>query len=511
MSQIIPPLIVYFNSPQSINNTSNATGALNNSFFNKFNSSYSIATQIAINTPSNSFNKDIYAQTYNGQAPLFLNKDNNDNLSVPIGNFLIKNISLKIKATSSIYSNNSFNILYIYDSNNFIYGNIVCVLNKNCTVFPNSNGFSPDGTYNFEVVYADGYYSYLVSNLNSSTNNITTNIINGVRHCNIPPDPTGKYQPNSNNKFTYFDAFYYGKFNTTFQNSDVIPIQDFNLVTKTYLDSSLKIPCGNALFQNCVTNNLNFSGNYDRFGIQCFSIQPSFGLSLSGNIIGVSIVPNVTINSNGSLGRVNLLQNNVIIYADGDFSYLNEITTPYTYLQSFNQETQVRTISLPVKPSNYVTPTLFNLPNQFINNEWTWNDFYVGKMNNSVIYDSNLQVQNYTLATSEIYDSYDFDNKVPGNIIGAAVSYTSVTKTSSSTQLHFTFTRYVFYNGTILFTCFASTVSLSKIGLLPNNFIVFPNVYSSSDNYSNNNNVIYNTKLSVGAIVDRIQTQYILL
>ncbi len=166
---------------------------------------------------------------------------------------------------------------------------------------------------------------------------------------------------------------------------------------------------------------------------------------------------------------------------------------------------------MPVKPSNYVSPTLFNLPNQFINNEWTWNDFYVGKMNNSVIYDSNLQVQNYTLATSEIYDSYDIDNKVQGNIIGAAVSYTSVTKTSSSTQLHFTFTRYVFYNGTILFTCFASTVSLSKIGLLPNNFIVFPNVYSSSDNYSNNNNIIYNTKLSVGAIVDRIQTQYILL
>lgn len=512
MAQIIPPLIVYFNSPQSINNTSNPTGLVNNNFFNKFNSSYSIATQIAINLPTNSFNKDIFAQTYNGQTPLYL-VNNNGELSEPIGNFLIKNISIKIKPNSSNYSNNSFNILYVYDKKNFIYGCIVCTLNKNCTVFPNSNGFNPDGIYNFEVVYADGYYSYLVKNLNSSTNNIVTEIINGVRYCHIPPDPTGKYDPKSNNIYTYYPAFYYGNFSTTFQNDSTSPIQDFNLISQIYLDSSINpvTKCGFLLFQNCVTANLVFPESYDRFGIQCFSVQQNFGLTLSGNIIGVSIVPNVTINSDGSLGRVSLLQNNIIIYADGDFSYLNEINTPYTYLQAFNDVTKVRTISLPVKPSNYTPPILSFLPNQLINNEWTWNDFYVSKMNNSIIYDPNLDVQSYTMGTSEVYENYDFVNNKPGKIIGAAVSYTCVRKTSPSTQLHFTFTRYIFYNGTILFTCFASTASLSKIGLLPNNFVVFPNVYSSSSNYDASGNILYNTKLTTGTVIDHVQTQTILL
>ena len=52
MHQIIPPLTIYSYSPQSLVGTSNPTGSQNNSFFNAVNTSYSISTQIAINTTS---------------------------------------------------------------------------------------------------------------------------------------------------------------------------------------------------------------------------------------------------------------------------------------------------------------------------------------------------------------------------------------------------------------------------------------------------------------------------
>ena len=124
-------------------------------------------------------------------------------------------------------------------------------------------------------------------------------------------------------------------------------------------------------------------------------------------------------------------------------------------------------------------------------------------MNNSIIYDSTIEVQSFTLATTEVYDSYDNINKVPGQIIGNAVSYTCVNKTSISTQLHLNFTQYNFNNGTTLLTCYVSTVSLNKVGGLPNNFIIYPNVFSSSDNYLSNSNILYNIQLTTGNLIDR--------
>ena len=44
-----------------------------------------------------------------------------------------------------------------------------------------------------------------------------------------------------------------------------------------------------------------------------------------------------------------------------------------------NSETGLRTVNLPVKPSNYIPPILSFLPNQFVNGDWIWNDFYVAK------------------------------------------------------------------------------------------------------------------------------------
>ncbi len=511
-TQIIPPLKLYFYSPQSIANSSNATGVQNNNFFNITNTLYSIATQIAINQPTNSFNKDIYAHTYNGQVQLYLN-NNNGVLSENIGNVLSKKMVLKINSFNPIYSNNGLHNFFIYDTNNFKYGIIIYVFSENYLYHVNANGFTPDGTYYSRVVYADGYYSYLVRDLNSQTATIKTIISNGIREMIIPPDPTGKYDPNSNIFYDTFPAFYYGPYNSTYQNNSVIPIQDYNIYSDIFLDVSLNpvTKCGNLLFQNCITNNLNFPSNYDMLYTFCFSVQKSFSLSLSGNILGLLVASDLTLANTGGLEKTNATQNIVIIYADGDFDYLNEINTPYAIKLNIDPVTGERTVNLPVKPPNYQPPVLTKLPNQFVNNKWIWNDFYVGKKNNSIIYDSSIKVQNFTLATNEVYDSYDLINNVPGKIIGTAISYTNVSKTSESTQLHFTFTQYNFNNGSLLFTCYVSTVSLNKVGGLPNNFIIFPNVFSSSDNYIQNGNILYNIQLTTGAIVDRVQTQTILL
>ncbi len=511
-NQIVPPLKLYYYSPQSIANSSNATGVLNNSFFNPLNTLYSTATQISINQASNSFNKDIYAHTYNGQSNLYLN-NNLGELSEPIGNVLSKKTIIKLNPKNPVSTNNGLNNFFIYDSKNFNYGVIIYIFSENYLLHLNSNGFTPDGTYYSRVIYADGYYSYLVRELNSTTATITTIISNGIRTMEIPPDPTGKYDPNNNIFYETFPAFYYGPYNSTYQNNSVIPIQDYNIYSTIYLDKSLNplTKCGNLLFQNCITNNLNFPSNYDMLYTFCFSVQKSFNLSLSGNILGLLVGSNLTLANTGGLEKTTATQNIVIIYADGDFDYLNEINTPYAIKLNIDPNTGERTVNLPVKPANYVPPVLSFLPNQFVDGKWIWNDFYVGKKNNSIIYDSTIPVQNYTLATNEIYDSYDFINNKPGNVIGNAVSYTNVTKTSESTQLHFTFNQYNFNNGSLLFTCLVGTFSLSKVGGSPGNLILFPNVISSSNNYIQGGNILYNIKLTTGTIINHVQTQTILL
>ncbi len=510
MAQIIPPLKLYNYSPQSIAGTSNPTGSQNNSFFNLFNSNYSISTQIAVNTQPSSFNKDAFSHYYNGQTQLYLNNIN-DILSERIGNVLIKRFTLKLNPKNSINTNNGFFVLYVYDKQNFNYGTILFTTKNNDSLILNANGYYPDGKYTFNIVYADGYYSYLVNDLNSNVNELTAVISNGIRELTIPPNPTGKYDPNSIDKFTYFPAFYFGTFNSTFINNSVIPIQDYNVYTNLNLQSSLNSDTisGNTLFQGCITDNLIFNENYDVLYFNCFSVQKRFSLSLSGNILGLFVNSNQTLTNTGAFNNINGTKA-VIIYADGDFEYLNEITFPYTYKFTTDPSTNSVAVNLPVKPDNYQPPVLIKLPNQIQGGILTWNDFYVGKFNNSIIYDSTIEVQAFTLATTDVYDSYDYDNNISGQVIGNAVSYTCVNKTSISTQLHLNFTQYNFNNGTTLLTCYVSTVSLNKVGGLPNGFIIFPNVFSSSDNYIQNGNILYNIQLTTRANADRVQTQTIL-
>lgn len=510
MSTIIPPLKFFHYTPISLANTSNPTGIVNNNFFDGRTGVYSNATQIEINTPSNCFNKDAFAHTFNGQVKLYL-ENINGKLSKMIGNGLQKKMCLRCNCRRLLYHNNGFQLYEIYDDNNFKYGSILMTFIESYLFSVNSNGYNPDGQYLCDVIYADGYYSYLIKDLNSPTNIVAINITNGIREYIIPPDPSGKYDPNSTDKFIYFPAFYYGSYNTTFVNNTVSPIQDYNTYTSLNLQASLDpiTVSGNTLFQGCVTNNLNFPDNYDVLYFNCFSLEKKYQLAQSGNILGLYVNSNQSLTNTGVLNNINDIKG-VIIYADGDFEYLNEITTPYTYKLSTDPIFGSTVINLPIKPANYKPPITVNLPNQEQGGVWTWNDFYVSKQSNSIIYDPELTVQNYTLATTEIYDSFDFITEKPGKVIGSAISYTNVYKTTESTQLYFTFTQCNFNNGTTLFTCYVSTALLSKVGALPNGFVVRPNVFSSSTNYIANGNILYNITATTGTLINHVQTNTIL-
>lgn len=509
MSQIVPPLTIFNYSPQCINNTSNATGSVNNNFFNDSNSPYSVSTQISINSPSNSFNKDVFSQNFNGQTVLYKTNINGE-LFEEIGNCLVKKFLVKTNSSASTCATNGFFIFYIYDRDNFNYGTILFTLKTSSETVLNSNGYFLDGTYLFDVIYSDGYYTYLTKDLNSITNELVGIINRGVRTLNIPPDPTGKYDPENIDKFTYFPAFYFGSYNSTYINNTVIPIQDYNLYTKINLQASLNpvTNFGNTLFQGCITNNLNFSDNNDILYFNCFSIERKFQLSQSGNILGLFLSPNQALTNTGAL-NINEGLKGVIIYADGDFEYLNEISFPYTYKLNSEQISNTVIVSLPIKPFNYAPPVLNFLPNREQEGVFTWNNFYVDKLNNSIIYDPTIEVQNFTLATNKVYDSYDFRTNLPGNIIGNAISYTVANKTSPSTVLHLNFTQYNFNNGTTLLTCYVSTIVLSRLGGLPNRTIIFPNVFSSSNNYIANGNILYNIRLTVFDNIDLVETQTI--
>ena len=105
MSQIIPPLTLYYYSPVSPHDSSAGTSSQNNSFYNQSNTPFSIASAISLFTIPTSFDKNAYTHSYNAIAPLY-SILNNGVLSSGIGNLITKSFSLKINPNNLIYDRN---------------------------------------------------------------------------------------------------------------------------------------------------------------------------------------------------------------------------------------------------------------------------------------------------------------------------------------------------------------------------------------------------------------------
>ena len=113
-----------------------------------------------------------------------------------------------------------------------------------------------------------------------------------------------------------------------------------------------------------------------------------------------------------------------------------------------------------------------------------------------------------------MYDSYDFVNDIPGNIIGSVITYytTTIIKDNSSINnglnVTFSITLYNFNNGEFIMTATLNNFSLKKVGSIVSDVIFTENIISNSPNYSQLYN-LYNTSVERTDIINSVRIECI--
>ena len=496
MSKIYPVLKFYFYSPNSPNHSSPTTAISNNSFYNQVNTCNSVASAISMNLTLTSFDKNIFSHTYNANANLYLN-NTNDILSNSIGNLLAKRLSIKTNNFNNIYANNQLVTFYIYDQSNFNFGTITCSFAYNYLSQLNSNGFDLDSIYIMNVIYSDGYYTYLINNPSLK---ITIEIINGIRNVTIPSDPSNNYDPTNNIlNYNLIDLFSFKNTDSNYTLTDNTLNTYF--ITGQIFDKNLQIQIGQSLISHTNVLNATYSNNHDCLDLQIFSIEnTSSVLAKSGNILGLIVESDKIITTHGSFSNTNDTLFGSILYADGDFTYLNATNTLLPYKESINKQTGIRTLSVPdINPYNKLNT--FVPENQIINGKMVYFTFYYLNVNNSNVYNNAIDTQDYTLASNFIYDSYDYINNIAGNIIGSIIVYKTTNITLQNNNIiTMSFSTFNFNNGLILFTVGVYILPLTKIGDRVNGTSIHKKIISCSPEF----NTMFFSSYSITDITGKI-------
>ena len=499
MNKIYPLLKFYYYSSKSPTNSSAITSIPNNSFFNSLNTNESIASAICTNVPNSSFDKNIFTHTYNSYAKLYLHNNNNI-LSNSIGNLLAKVLSIKINNFNNIYAYNSLLTYYIYDQSNFNLGTILCSYTYNYLSQIDSNGSLIDNKYLLNIIYSDGYYTYL---MNNTSLKITIEIINGIRNVTIPSDPTNNYDPIDNIlNYNLIDLFSFKNTNSNFTPTDN-PLCTY-LITGQIFDINSHIQIGTTLNSYTIVLNTNNSNNYDCAEYQIFSIdKTSSMLAKSGKILGLIVESNKIITTFGSFSNTIRILNGIILYADGDFAYLNSTNKLLPYKESIDKKTAIRTISVPDISINNI-PITFVPENQVINKKAIYYTFYHVELNNSNVYNNTIDTQEFTLGTNYLYDSYDSINNIYGNVIGSMIVNKTTSILHNNDILTMTNISYNFNNGLILFIVGVYIKPLTKIGNLINGITINQKIISCSPEFNTLTYTPYNITVISGSPIFKV-------
>lgn len=488
-NSLIPPLVFYSYSPYSMEGTSLNNGKLNNSFFNTYKSVFGPSTNITLNSNPTKFSNDSISSTCNKFSRLFLT-NNNDTLSNEIGNLTTKMTFLKLEQLKNIYILNGIAMNNIYDENQFYYGSIIVnVKDQNYSSVMDINGNNTDMILKIKIIYADGYYDYLNTPLIPNIQNeITVEIINGIRTAKIPLDPTGLYIPNfiSNSLVGLVPSLYLpSSLNSTFLNTE-LQMEEYNLTQSLYLNNSLTLNVGEINTLSILNKNIFDNDVYDGLFFNLYSVNNSSPLVESGNILGLT---STHIYQTGSVGYINpsgLRFPIIVIYGDNDFDYLNYNSDPTrfnTFVIEINNN-GTYTFYLPSKPKNFVPPTISYPENKILPDKIIYNKFYTKPSNNSSVFDNTVACQNITLF-SDIYDSYDEVTGLFGNIIGKVTVFKFILNKNNQIYTG-AFVYYNFSNNEYLTSVYVLKNGLDKNGSIVSGVNVKEAIIASSDNYGFN-------------------------
>lgn len=488
---LIPPLLVYFYSPYSMEGTSLNNGKLNNAFYNTYKSSFGPSTNILLNNNPTKFSNDAICSTCNKFATMFL-KNNNDTLSDPIGNGTWKITYLKLSQLHNSYNLSGIMMINFYDRNQFNYGTLICnTKNQYFSGVCDINGNNGQNeNYNLKIIYADGYYDYLNNPIIPNIQNeISIQIINGIRQVNIPKDPTGLYIPNfiTANLTGLVPSLYFPPLASSFNNND-LPVQEYNISSNLYLDNAITVNNGQLNILSIINKNIFDNNLNDGLFLELFNINNISPLSLNGNIFGLTFSYNYQVGSVGYISTTGIKYPVIILYADGDFDYLNfnidnDLTKFNTFVITTNSDS-TRTIYLPPKPPNFRLPTIIYPDNQILPDKTIYNKFYSKAVNNTSIYDSTVEYLNITLF-NDIYDSYDPNTDLFGNVIGKITVFKFIFNKNKQTYTA-SIVYYSFFNNEYITSIYIIKNGLDKNGSLASNQVMRANIIASSDGYKFN-------------------------
>ena len=486
---IIPPLVFYCFSPYSMEGTSLNNGKLNNSFFNNYNSIFGPSTNITLNYNPTRFSNDTICSTCNKFCKLFLT-NNNGILSNVIGNATLKVSYLKLEQLRNIYNFNGISMNNIYDEKEFNYGSIIInCKDQTFSSVMDINGNNIDMIFKSKIIYADGYYDYLNSPIVPNIQNeVTLEIINGIRTLKLPLDPTGLYIPKfiSNSLVGLIPTLYLpSSLNSTFTNTS-LQMEEYNLTSPLYLNNSLSLDVG--VINTLTTLNKNVFNNnvYDGLFFNLYSVNNINPLVESGDILGITAT---NIYQTGSVGYINppgIRFPIIVIYADNDFDYLNynsDITRFSTFVIEINSN-GTYTFFLPPKPKNFVPPPILYPENKILPDKIVYNKFYTKPSNNSSVFDNNVTCQNITLF-SDIYDNYDELTGLFGNVIGKLTIFKFILNKNNIIYTG-TIAYYNFINNEYITSVFIIKNGLDKNGSLIPGINIKSAIIASSDDYGFN-------------------------
>ena len=369
----------------------------------------------------------------------------------------------------------------------------------------NMHGIMTDGTYIFYVILGTLEYSYL-NPVNGVYTTLSLVIKNGVRELTIIPN-------NSNTKYindisiekiyeTHDPTCYYKYFNTSFDTA-VNGVQQYSIdstlvsspeVLKTHSSESI----GSLFWNGHVTRCYSNKSTSDFIWFWTYSIN-DYNTKKHGNIHVVITESNTPLTQQGSWAVAkNNTHEGYILYADGDFLYLNpENKLLKKYFTVIDSETSIRTVMFPKK-----TPSIQQIPREIQPSDVKkYVKFYTGlptiagtasssvlnnkhKSKNSVgaFLPDNINIHlSYTFTTYSLYaDIFDLDTD---EFIGMSIQTYKNTYINKN-PVTVVYAVYYFINDTFITISGVNGKELNSTGSFKDGKTVFA-VICCSNNYGN--------------------------
>lgn len=487
-SQIIPPLEFFNYSPYSMQGTSLNNGKLNSAFFNNYKSIFGPSTNISLNSNPTKFSNDTVCSTCNKFAALFLNNTNGQ-LSNRIGNQTAKISYQKLEQLNNVYNLNGITMYNIYDKNLFNFGTLICNCKTTFKTILDINGNYMNGKFNFKIIYADGYYDYLNQPIiDNIQNELTIEIIDGIRKINVSLDPSGLYTPSfiSNSLTGLIPTLYLpSNLNSTFQNLD-LQMEEFNLSAPLFLDNTNSLNIGEANILSTINKNVVDNSIFDGLFFNLYSVNNSSPLVQNGNILGLTSTYIYQTGSVGYIAPTGLRYAVIILYADADFDFLNYNDDPSrfnTFVIEINGNGTF-TLFIPPKPKNYVPPNIVYPENLILQDKIIYNKFYSKQPSNSSVFDNTIQNQNITLFC-DLYDTYDEVTGVFGKEIGKLIVFNFILNKNNQTYTS-VLCYFSFFNEEYMTSIYVIKNGLDKNGALTSGTNLKSALIASSDGYKFN-------------------------